>query len=57
MKIELRDKVVYLDGVPAFKMLPGGMKDPLTPLGWNDYRANEEAVDEWIEYQLRPQSH
>ena len=57
MKIEIRDKVVYLDGVPAFAMLPGGMKDPLTPSGWNDYRANEEAVDEWVEYQLRPQSH
>ena len=57
MKIEIRDKVVYLDGVAAFRMLSGGGKEPITPTGWNDYRANEEAVDEWVEYQLRPKSH
>ena len=53
MKIDVKGKTVYLDGVPAF-IMEGERKEPLTPAGWGAYRNNVRDVDYWLERRKRP---
>ena len=48
MTIDIKSNVVYLDNVEAFMIMEGERKEPLTPNGWNMYRNNVIAVDDWL---------
>ena len=48
MTIDVKQNIVYLDNVPAFILMEGGKKEPVTPNGWNMYRNNVMAIDDWL---------
>ena len=40
--------IVYIEGIPAFSLLPDGEKDWIAPDGVTMYLNNKEFVDEWL---------
>jgi hypothetical protein len=42
-------KIVYLNGVPAFRVLDNGEKDWIAPDGITMYMNNKEIIDAWLQ--------
>ncbi len=43
--------MLYIEGIPTFKIFPNGEKEPIDPDGWTIYWNNKEFVDRWLEKQ------